>query len=261
LLLFVSDNKITFSIFDDINRAILGLCEYTIDTSSGKKLSEYIETILISEPIITSKFRTTKICYLSPKNTLVPSDIFDSKSVNVYFDWVTDLEEKEMLFYDYIKAIDSFNVFGIHKKLFKRINDLFVNPKLFDFNSIYIQNILRENRGTRDKKLFAHKEDNQLFIYFIEFGKLLFSNRFLVATAEDMVYYILATCEQLQQNTSNIEVILSGEIMNDERFNLLNQYLENIQFSEYPKGLYFPEQLNEIARQRYFHLYSLALCE
>lgn len=261
MLLYVSNNKIAFSIFDDINRAILGFCEYKIETSSEKKLSDFLEFVLMAEPITNSKFRTTKICYLSPKNTLVPSDIFDSKSVNIYFDWVTDLKEKELLFYDFIKAIDSFNVFGIHKKLFKKLNDLFVNPKIFDFNTILIQNTIRENRGTRDKKLYAHKENNELFIYFLEFGKLLFSNRFTINTPEDVVYYILATCEQLQQNTSAVEVLLLGEATKDQTFELLSQYLENIQFSEYPKGLYFPEKLDETEKHRYFHLYSLALCE
>jgi hypothetical protein len=166
-----------------------------------------------------------------------------------------------LLFYDFIKAIDSFNVFGIHKKLFKKLNDLFVNPKIFDFNTILIQNTIRENRGTRDKKLYAHKENNELYIYFLEFGKLLFSNRFTINTPEDVVYYILATCEHLQQNTSAVEVLLLGEATKDQTFELLSQYLENIQFSEYPKGLYFPEKLDETERHRYFHLYSLALCE
>lgn len=261
LLLYVSNNKVAFSVFDDINRAILGLCEYDITTTSEKKLSDYVEMIIMSEPIAASKFRTTKICFLSPKNTLIPSDVFDSKSVNVYFDWVTDLEEKELLFYDFIKPIDSFNVFGIHKKLFKRLNELFVSPKIFDFNTTMISNTLRENRGTRDKKLYVAKEDNQLFIFFVEYGKLLFSNRFPVQTPEDITYYILATFEQLQQNTSNTTVVLSGEFNNDETLVLLQQYLENVQLSEYPKGLYFPENLNEAGIHRYFHLYSLALCE
>lgn len=260
-MLFVGNNKVSFSVFDDINRAILGLCEYEIQTNSEKKLSDYVEMIILSEPVAASKFRTTKICFLSPKNTLIPSDIFDGKSVNIYFDWVTDLEEKELLFYDFIKPIDSFNVFGIHKKLFKRLNELFVNPKIFDFNTVMINNILRENRGTRDKKLYVSKEEQKLFIYFTEYGKLLFSNRFPVQTSEDIVYYILATFEQLQQNTSNATVVLCGDFNNDDTLELLKQYLEDVQFSEYPKGLYFPEQLNTIKAHQNFHLYSLALCE
>jgi hypothetical protein len=216
---------------------------------------------MLAEPIASSKFRTTKICYLSPKNTLIPSDVFDSKSVNVYFDWVTDIEEKELLFYDFIKPIDSFNVFGIHKKLFKRLNELFVNPKIYDFNTVMISNILRENRGTRDKKLYVSKEEQSIFIYFTEYGKLLFSNRFITQTPEDIVYFVLATFEQLQQNTSNATVILCGEFKSDETSELLKQYLENVQFSEYPKGLYFPEPLNTINTQQHYHLYSLALCE
>jgi hypothetical protein len=245
-----------------VQRAIAGFCELTTINDDDEKAHHVLKTAIEEEPLLALRFKSFKVCYRSNQNTLIPSELFDAKSLDEYFDWVTEPDEKEILVYDYIKNLDAFNVFSIHKKLFKKLNDTFSNPKLFDLNSVIIQNLLRENKGTRDKKMFVYKENNSLHIYLIENGKLIFSNIFSIETEEDFVYYVLAVCEQLHINTASLQVVLMGDIEKGNSFHeLLTSYLENISFADFPKGIYMPQEMQHVPAHRFHHLFALALCE
>jgi len=245
-----------------VQRSVAGFCESSAFNDEDEKAHHVLKTAVDAEPILALRFKSVKVCFRSDKNTLIPSDLFDSKALEEYFEWTSETDEKEILVYDYLNNLDAFNVFSIHKKLFKKLNDTFSNTKLFDLNSVIIQNLLRENKGTRDKKMFVYKEADSLHIYALENGKLIFSNRFDIETEEDFVYYILAVCEQLHINTASLQVLLMGDIEAGNSYHeLLGSYLENISFADFPKGIYLPQELQQIPSQRFHHLFALALCE
>jgi len=245
-----------------VQRAVAGFTELSSLHHDDEKAHQVLKTALEAESLLNSQFKSYKVCFRSDKNTLIPSDLFDPKALEEYFEWTSETDEKEILAFDYIRNLDAFNVYSIHKKLFKKLNDTFSNPKLFDLNSVIIQNLLRENKGTRDKKMFVYKEADSLHIYVLENGKLMLSNRFDIETEEDFVYYILAVCEQLHINTASLQVLLMGDIDKGNSFHeLLSSYLENISFADFPKGIYLPQELQEIPSHRFHHLFALALCE
>jgi hypothetical protein len=246
-----------------VQRTISGLCVLTIaDNEETEKPHTVLKSALETEPLLTSRFRSYRIAVLTHKHTLIPDALFDPKSLYDYFDWVTELDEKEILFYDTVKNLEANNIYSIHKKLFKKLNDIFPNPEIFDVSSVLLHNLLRENKGTREKKMFAYKENNFLQLFFIENGKLIFSNSFSIDTEEDFVYYILAVCEQLHINTGSLQLVLLGDIEKGNSFyELLTNYLENISFADFPKGIYLPKELQQINAQRFHHLFALALCE
>lgn len=261
LLVFIQYNEISIAIYDDILRAVLAISVYKNETH--EKASKFFEQVINSEPFCKKNYKSIKAGIYSDKFTLIPSEVFDNKSLHDYFNWTADVEEKETIQYDYVKNIDSFNVFTVRKKLFHAVNDSFKKPIIFHFQTIMIENLLRENKGTRDKKLYAFSTSQQLHLYFIDNGRLLFANQFAVKSAEDYVYFILAVCEQLQQNISLVNVVLMGNIVKGDAYEtLLSEYIDNVAFADFPKGIYFSNQLNNmIQAHEYFCLFSLAVCE
>jgi hypothetical protein len=262
LLFYISENSCSFSVYDDVQRSITGFCEFGVTLAEENNAISILKKSIETEPLLSLKFKSCKACFHGDKNTLIPADLFESKSVHEYFDWVTDWDDKEILVYDFIKNADAFNVFSIRKKLFKKLNETFINPKILELNSVIIYNLLRENKGTRDKKIFVYVENQSLHIYFIDNGKLIFANRFFADTEEDFVYYILAVCEQLQLNTHAIQVCLLGDIDTDSsNYKLLAAYMEQISFIDFPKGIYMAQPLQQLPAHRFHHLFALALCE
>jgi hypothetical protein len=262
LLLFIGETNCSFCFYDDVQRAIVGLCDLMVEAEEKDSPHVILKAAIETEPILTSRFRNYKVAVQSRKNTLVPNELFEPKSLHEYFDWVTELEEKEILFYDPVKNLEANNIYSVHKKLYKKLNDIFPNPEIFSLNSVLLHNLLRENKGTRNKKMFAYKEHTLLHLFYIENGKLIFSNSFTIETEEDFVYYILAVCEQLHINTGLLQLVLMGNIEPKDSFHeLLTNYLEHIGFADFPKGIYIPQELQQIPAHRFHHLIALALCE
>lgn len=260
LLLLIHESEIAISVYDDILRAVLAISIYK--NENIEKINEFLEAVLSQEHILKAGYKSIKVQVCSHHHTLIPESIFDNKSLTTYLAWTTDVESKDVLEYNFIKNIDCYNVYALEKKLSKNIDEYFKKPVIFDFNSVVIQNLMRENKGTRNKKLFTYKLHQQLYLYFIDNSKLLFSNNFSIHSEEDFVYYVLAVCEHLQQNVSQVEVVLLGDILlNDSYHNTLSHYAENISWANYPKGIYFQAEMNELAAHQYFSLFSLALCE
>jgi hypothetical protein len=66
----------------------------------------------------------------------------------------------------------------------------------------------------------------------------------------------------LHINTGSLQLVLLGDIEKGNSFyELLTNYLENISFADFPKGIYLPKELQQINAQRFHHLFALALCE
>jgi hypothetical protein len=263
LLLYIGQSHYCYGFFDEVHRSIAGFSESGIDeTSNERKALTVLKNAVKNEPMLSHRVKSCKICFHIDKNTLIPSALFEPKSVYDYFSWITEVDEEEILWYDFIKNADCFNIYAIPKKFFKKLHHFFLRPGLWSLHSVLIGNMLRETRGTREKNLFLYKEEQMLLIFFIENGRLIFSNYFQAFTAEEVVYYVLAVCEQLRLNTDAIQIWLLGAIQkNDPCFQLLATYLEHITFAGFPKGIYVPEELRQLPAHQFHHLFALALCE
>ena len=92
-------------------------------------------------------------------------------------------------------------------------------------------------------------------------SKLVFSNWFLFDTAEDVLYYLMATLETLDILHTEIEVELSGQIdKGDEAHSVLSKYLPRISFRKRPRNLSYGYSFNEMPEHRYPFIFATA-CE
>src|SRR5690606_13912272 len=86
LLIYIDEGVCAIAVYDDIHHALTGLSVFE-KKDTAEKLSAFIESALTQEPMAGSKFRKVKVAYASPKFTLIPSDLFDSKALHTYFDY------------------------------------------------------------------------------------------------------------------------------------------------------------------------------
>jgi hypothetical protein len=98
-------------------------------------------------------------------------------------------------------------------------------------------------------------------ITFFKENKLIFNNSFDYLTKEDLLYFVLFSFEQLKLSTENIEVTLFGTIeKDDECFNLLYEYIRNLNLGKRPHQFTFPAEFDSLAEHKYFGLFTQVLC-
>lgn len=263
MLLYIGKSKYCIGFYDAIHRSIAGYAENSYPSESHRQNTlSTLKYAAEQEPWLGINVKRHKICLLQEKNTLLPAQLFESKSAEKYLNAIAEPEEKHMIAHDYISYLNGYNIYSIHKKIFKKLHEYFHAPKVWALDSVMICNLLREHTGTRDKKLVVFKDDNAQHIYYIDNGKLIFCNHFNCETKEDFTYYILAVCEQLRLNTHSLPVVLCGSIEKEDAwYSLLESYLEHITFAEFPKGIFIPEPIQQMLPHRCYHLLALSLCE
>ena len=90
---------------------------------------------------------------------------------------------------------------------------------------------------------------------------LEFCNVFTISTPEDVVYYTILAMQELGLSPDQDAVTAWGELTSDSAvYTLLATYVRHLRFGNRPFGLRYSYRLNELAENRYFELFSLALC-
>ena len=112
------------------------------------------------------------------------------------------------------------------------------------------------------KLLWLNIRSNKIDIVVSENKKLLLLNSFSFQTNEDILYYTLFVCEQLELNPEKIPMTVTGDIEDHSiLYQLLNQYIRNISIPEEPTLGLFSFSENDLPFHHYAMLYNLATCE
>lgn len=98
-------------------------------------------------------------------------------------------------------------------------------------STILVSKLLDLPAATDDKVMYVHVADTHFEIVIIQNQKLILYNSFDYKNAEDFIYFILFTAEQLQLNPDNFQLQLLGVIdETDDLYQICYKYIRNITF-------------------------------
>jgi hypothetical protein len=138
-----------------------------------------------------------------------------------------------------------------------KLDPMFANISYHHFSSGLIDNLLTQNKNQVKKQLYVHVQSSHFETILIEGKKLIFYNTFNHHSAEDLIYYLLFVCEQLQLNPENIETILLGEIeRNSAIYEIAQKYIRNLKFGERPEIADYSYQLQTFPKHFYYSLFN-----
>jgi hypothetical protein len=112
------------------------------------------------------------------------------------------------------------------------LNNYFIDQfGSFDYkhaNTILVKKVLDISKNIEEIQCFVHVADTHFEIVITQNQKLLLYNSFEYKTAEDFIYYILFTAEQLHLNPEHFKLQLLGKIEEtDTLYTLAYKYIRN----------------------------------
>jgi hypothetical protein len=127
--------------------------------------------------------------------------------------------------------------------------------------AVLIQSVLRDFHSLSEDRLIVNINRGYFDLIHLKKGKLNFTNSFLFNEKEDLLYYILFTCEQLGIDQHNIETYLLGTIKKgSEEHQLLFRYIKNIHFGSRNKNIKLATGLNAIPNHSFYSVFNQNLC-
>ncbi len=265
-LLVVLDNEsIQLALKEKKSNRILALEIFQLNP--GNKATNWTEALeqLSRNSHLLRNFEFTKaiVAVFSSIYTLVPDAIYkagdDKKFLDFHFE---DKENTQKVFSRQVNPFQLKTVFGISKELHHELFHLFEEPELIHGTSTLLESAHLQSRGKKEKELFLHVRKGSVDIIVLEGKKLLLMNSYLSPTADDLLYFSLMVCDQLELDPESIQVWLSGETEKESaKYKLLYQYFRNLQLSQRPGNLSYSYRIEQLPAHQHFSLFSLALCE
>ena len=255
-------NGLSFCILDTVRNKFIALSHKNFEKDLliddlQKSVNEYID----SNELLNKPFKSTRIIWLSDKCTLIPDELFDEKNLKKYFEFNQKLDELDEIHYKKLKYNESYSVYTIPNQLAGLFCKKFNNISFYNQQIPFINNILFKHHS-ETKKAFLHINVDFIDIGISQDSKLLFYNNFRYKTDHDLMYFIMYIYDQLNLNTDNTELIISG--IKDKKsvfFSKLKDFIRHIKFDKLPDEYSYSYTFNKIPEHTFANLFNLYLCE
>lgn len=192
--------------------------------------------------------KSVHVSYANNLYSLVPQEYFSEDQLTDYLKFNTKILKTDFIAYDELKNLEANCVYipytNINNYLFEQFGEFNYNHS----STLFIDTCLAEVKNiNKEEVVFVQVQPSRFDICCFKNGKLLLANSFEYFTAEDFIYFVLFTAEQLKLNTENLQLLLSGSIKEtDDTYNYLYTYVKEISFFN---TSYLTEKINNLSQK------------
>ncbi|NJK86852.1 MAG: DUF3822 family protein [Bacteroidales bacterium] len=234
--------------------------KYRLDkVKDPENLIDRLEKIFNEDNLLDKPYSSTSFIFLTQKSTLVPSEFFDESKIKDFFEFNQTLDDLDELNYNYIPAIDAYNIFAIPNYIANHVYDKFRNIKFYHQATPFIQSLV--NGFEEQNGVHINLNHDFFDIGVIENSALKFYNTFKFLNDTDLLYFIMFVVNQLKIDIQSSLFTVCGESVDKPvLIEALNKYLPNLSYLEpvYPD---FSDIFKKLSCHKYFNLFYLANCE
>jgi hypothetical protein len=252
----------SFALLNIREQKYIALEYYDLQNCSNyQEVAEQLDLIISAQELLQQNFASVSTCISNKLNTLIPKALYAEENAKDILSFNQALLQNENESSDWIPSIKAYNTYIIPQELERCFNKQFPNHQWKHHSSIFIESLLQQFKLQEEAKIYISVQNKDFEIVVLEGKKLKFYNGYTYRTAEDLIYYLLFACEQLELNPDQIPLIITGEIEEDsEVYKTLYKYIRNIRFIKRNPNYQYSFILDEVKEHYYYKLLNLHLC-
>ncbi len=249
-LLNVNDQKYTAIQFYDIQ-----------ESHNYSELAEKIEQIIAQQELLQQHYSTVTICICNSINALTPKDLYKKNYGKELLGFNQILLQNEDESNDWLKSIECFNSYVIPKELKRCFDKYYPNHSWKHQSTVFIESVMQHYKLNEETTIYISVQNAYFQLVVLEGRKLKFFNGYDYRSGEDIIYYILFACEQLNLNPDQIPIVIAGELeINSEAYKFIHRYIRNISFTNRNPSYVYSFVFDEIPKHYFYQLLNLHLC-
>lgn len=222
----VALNGLSFCVFDLLTDKVI--VTHSVTFAKNQVLEEQLWKVFVDYPILSNPYDEVVILHNNNLNTFVPSTLFDENFLGSYLQYNVKVFETDLFAYDTLDNFDIKNVYVPYVNINNFLLDQFSSFTYLNANTVLVNKLLSFSNFNEEKQVFVHVQPEHFEIVVLKNKELIFFNSFEYKTAEDFIYYLLFTLEQLQLNPDNVSVNCFGTIQKqDDNFKIAYKYIRN----------------------------------
>jgi hypothetical protein len=208
------------------------------------------------------KLRPRKTCFamFSDCNVLVPGPLFTRENTGDFLKLASSTNPA-LAFSDKLRFADVHVVYNVPAFLATEIEDCIGEVALSNAVTAFIDQQLMINKHNPETVVAVNIRHGFMDVVVCNGSSLRFSNTFTWNNAEDFIYFLLFTMEQLQLNPDHHEVVLYGDIeRTSASWMVSRKYIRNVNPGVRPEGAAYSYGFSKLNVHQYFSLFSQQLC-
>ena len=254
LLMEVGDVHCCFAIMDYANQMIVELGYYTADEKDNGNI---LQMVLERHDELKQSFRQTIIGYYFPENLLTPSKFYRFEEAQSLLQNMYE-KSQNLVVSEGIAEWNVHNSYYVPASLHELLSRRFSTGNFWHMHSV----ILKNDIGNYDRgKLFVDFKTDSFSVVALAANSLLLAQIFYYSKAEDVLYWLLKTCEQHSLSQNETQIVLSGLIDRQSAvFKELYQYFLKIEFAGVENDIQLSGAFDDYPAHFFSSLYKLASC-
>lgn len=249
---------------NDDNRLIFFEDYVFSEVNSQAELQEALQSLFDSHEYLSAGFwKEVRISIKNNKFIQVPSALFIESAADEYlrFNAIVD-PEKESVHICRNSKTDAITIFALQNEPLQWLRKVYVNTtlKLFHQSAALIEGVLTYPSSGASQPLYVYVDRFKLHVLFVQEGKLIYYNQFLIKQFSDYVKYIMLVMKAMGMDQNTSRVVLWGYIgKNSPHYQEFIKYIRNVSFGARPTHVKFGYLFDELQEHHYFDLYTLNL--
>jgi hypothetical protein len=254
ILLMIAGNKqFSYALLNHLSKEVFEFGHYTSEGFKDEEWADFFE----QNKIFTERYHQTAIAFNVTESILVPSEFYKAEDTRLQLNAVYGNDVESNLITEFLPDWSIYNVYRLQESLHTAISRRFVTGKFWNINSVWL-------------KSFSEKKQNSILIDFStdDFSVIVFKDdllqlaqTFAYSSPEDVLYYLLKICRQLDLTQKEVKIILSGLIEKDSSiYRELYKYFIRLEFESIPSEIRLAEALNEYPDHYFSSICKLATC-
>jgi hypothetical protein len=225
---------LSFLITNSERDEVLLFAEKKFNTSrTPEELLIEIDTMMREDLAAHTEFESVSVIYANAEYTVVPTPLFDENSASDYLKFNAKILMNDFIAFDEIKSRELDVVYVPYVNINNYLFDKFGSFQYFHAATILLESLHGAYKFLEEPAVYVHVGAQSFDLVIQRQGGLLLCNTYHYSTAEDFIYYILFSFEQLRINPDTANVILMGAVKeNDALHAIAYTYIRNISFFE-----------------------------
>jgi len=255
LVMEVSPHIFSYAILGR-EKKILQLRFYEMDARNNQELTEELRGIIVADEMLKAGIQKETFVYNFPESQLVPEKYFNENAGKNLIELLHGDFNKGITLNERIEGRPQYNVFRVPAGVHNLLQENFANGQYWHYYSLWIQ-YAQKQPDDRADRLSVMFYPNHILVAAVKDKELHLLQSYEYQAAEDVGYYLLNICGQLQLSPEDTPVILSGMIdISSALYTEIFKYFGRVEMEEFPGT----KPAEDYPAHFFLPLMKLALC-
>ena len=207
--------------------------------------------------LMNHRYYQTAVAYDAIESVQIPSVVYKNEESQLHLDALYGKTVHTNIISENLAAWKLFNSYRMPASLHSSISRKFLTGKFWHIYTVILRNYSSHEAGT----VFVDFKTDEFSVVVLKENKLLLCQTFAYTAPDDVLYYLLKSCQQFDLSQQQVQLFLSGLIEKDSAlYRELYKYFINLEFESLSKEIKLTAALTIHPQHFYSSISKLAAC-